>query len=124
MQVAFGIATDKYSLPIPSTCPEEFSQLMKGLFDFFLLLFLYEKYYIVDCWQILPQDRPTFSQLYDQINNIIETNYTSNELNNMEPSEETYSSLQQDWRKEIQDIFEELKTKEQVKNDFTLLQKK
>jgi len=28
MQVAFGIATNKYSLPIPSTCPEEFSQLM------------------------------------------------------------------------------------------------
>jgi hypothetical protein len=30
MQVAFGIATSKYSLPIPSTCPEEFTQLMKG----------------------------------------------------------------------------------------------
>jgi hypothetical protein len=119
MQVAFGIATNKYSLPIPSTCPEEFSQLMKGLFYFFLLFF-YEEYYIVDCWQILPQDRPTFSQLYDQINNIIETNYTSNELNNMEPSEETYSSLQQDWRKEIQDIFEELKTKEQVNKQFFL----
>jgi serine/threonine protein kinase len=36
MQVAFGIATNKYSLPIPSTCPEEFSQLMKGSFLFFL----------------------------------------------------------------------------------------
>jgi hypothetical protein len=34
MQVAFGIATNKYSLPIPSTCPEEFSQLMKGIFHF------------------------------------------------------------------------------------------
>lgn len=32
----------------------------------------------------------------------------------MEPNEETYISLQQDWRKEIQEIFEELKTKEQV----------
>ena len=32
MQVAFGIATNKYSLPIPSTCPEEFSQLMKSIF--------------------------------------------------------------------------------------------
>ncbi len=35
----------------------------------------------------------------------------------MEPSEESYLSLQQDWRKEIQDIFEELKTKEQVKKN-------
>jgi hypothetical protein len=28
MQVAFGITTNKYSLPIPSTCPEEICQLM------------------------------------------------------------------------------------------------
>ena len=31
MQVAFGIATNKYSLPIPSTCPEEFAQLMTSI---------------------------------------------------------------------------------------------
>ncbi|CAF3376725.1 unnamed protein product [Rotaria socialis] len=99
MQVAFGIATNKYSLPIPSTCPEEFSQLMK------------------DCWQPLPQDRPTFTQLYEQINRIIDTNYAPNKINNMEPNEETYFSLQQDWRKEIQDIFEELKIKEQEIRD-------
>jgi hypothetical protein len=71
----------------------------------------------LDCWQILPQDRPTFNQLYEQINTIIETNY---QLNNMESNEESYSSLQQDWRKEIQDIFEELKTKEQVKRLFNV----
>jgi hypothetical protein len=91
----------------------------------FHCLSFYENYDVIDCWQILPQDRPTFSQLYDQINNIIETNYANNELNNMEPSEETYSSLQQDWRKEIQDIFAELKTKEQVKkmlNKFSQIQ--
>ncbi|CAF4680521.1 unnamed protein product, partial [Rotaria magnacalcarata] len=35
----------------------------------------------------------------------------------MEPNEETYFSLQQDWRKEIQDIFEELKIKEQEIRD-------
>ncbi|CAF3604797.1 unnamed protein product [Rotaria sp. Silwood1] len=99
MQVAFGIATNKYSLPIPSTCPEEFSQLMK------------------DCWQLLPKDRPTFSELYEQINKIIEINYTNNDLSYMETNDETYSSLQQDWRKEIQDIFEELKTKEQEIRD-------
>jgi serine/threonine protein kinase len=40
MQVAFGIATNKYSLPIPSTCPEEFSQLMKGIFHFIVFLFM------------------------------------------------------------------------------------
>ncbi|CAF4296056.1 unnamed protein product, partial [Adineta steineri] len=98
-QVAYGIATNQYSLPIPSTCPEEFSQLMK------------------DCWQINPEDRPTFSELYDQINTIIEEKYASNQLYNMETNEESYSSLQQDWRKEIQDIFEEFKEKEKEIHD-------
>ncbi len=81
----------------------------------------------LDCWHILPQDRPTFSQLCEQINNIIEKNYGNNELNKIESIEESYSSLQQDWRKEIQDIFAELKTKEQViqkKKDFFILKKK
>ncbi|CAF3698549.1 unnamed protein product [Rotaria sp. Silwood1] len=42
------------------------------------------------------EDRPTFSQLYDQINKIIKLNYSNNELNIMETNDETYSSLQQD----------------------------
>ena len=118
MQVAFGIATGKYSLPIPSTCPEEFSQLMKGMF---LLYFMTkEKCLLSDCWQILPKDRPTFSQLIEQINKIIETNYTNNDLINTESGEESYLSLQEDWRREIQDIFDELKTKEQVERKVFL----
>ncbi|CAF4299502.1 unnamed protein product, partial [Rotaria sp. Silwood2] len=99
MQVAFGIATNKYSLPIPSTCPEEFSQLM------------------TNCWKICPPDRPTFSMLLEQINKIIEVNYTTNEINHMEPNEESYQSLQKDWRQEIQDMFNELKEKEQEIRD-------
>ncbi|CAF3436491.1 unnamed protein product [Rotaria sp. Silwood1] len=99
MQVAFGIATNKYSLPIPSTCPEEFSQLM------------------TNCWKISPHERPTFSMLLEQINKIIEINYTTNQINHMEPNEESYQSLQKDWRQEIQDMFNELKEKEQEIRD-------
>ncbi|CAF3953866.1 unnamed protein product [Rotaria sordida] len=99
MQVAFGIATNKYSLPIPSTCPEEFSQLMSN------------------CWKISPHERPTFTSLFEQINKIIEINYTTNEINHMEPNEEFYQSLQKDWRQEIQDMFNELKEKEQEIRD-------
>ena len=33
MQVAFGIATNKYFLPLPSTCPEEFAALMTSIID-------------------------------------------------------------------------------------------
>ncbi|CAF4950392.1 unnamed protein product, partial [Rotaria socialis] len=99
MQVAFGIATNKYSLPIPSTCPEEFSQLM------------------TNCWKVSPHDRPTFSELLEQINAIIEINYMTNGVNHMEPNEESYQSLQKDWREEIQDMFKELKDKEQEIRD-------
>jgi hypothetical protein len=77
---------------------------------------------LLDCWLNVSQDRPTFSQLLDQINTIIETNYVNNELNNMETNDETYQSLQEDWRKEIQDMFEELKTKEQVKREIFFLE--
>jgi serine/threonine protein kinase len=101
MQVAFGIATNKYSLPIPSTCPEEFSQLMTSNEK---ILFVPKIIFICkDCWKILPHERPTFSDLLEQINQI------------MEPNEESYQSLQNDWRQEIQDMFNELKEKEQVK---------
>ncbi len=30
LAVAYGVAMNKLSLPIPSTCPEPFSRLMKG----------------------------------------------------------------------------------------------
>ena len=41
MQVAFGIATNKYSLPLPSTCPEEFAALMTSMNKFFSISFLF-----------------------------------------------------------------------------------
>jgi hypothetical protein len=36
----------------------------------------------------------------------------------MESNDESYQSLQKDWRQEVQDMFNELKEKEQVKNLF------
>ena len=72
----------------------------------------------LDCWKIYPDERPTFSDLLKQINTIIEMNYRTNEVNHIELNDESYQSLQNDWRQEIQDIFNELKEKEQVKNIF------
>ena len=45
-------------------------------------------------------------------------NYTTNEVGHIEFNDEPYQSLQNDWRQEIQDIFNELKEKEQVKDKF------
>ncbi|CAF2306593.1 unnamed protein product [Rotaria sp. Silwood2] len=92
MEVAFDIATNKYSLPTPSTCPEEISQLMTNY------------------WKILPDKHSTFSDLVKQINEIIE-------INHIKSNEEFYQSLQKDWREEIQDMFKELKEKEQKIRD-------
>jgi len=79
-----------------------------------MLLFFGNEKYRLDCWQSLPQDRPTFSRLYEQINDIIERNYANKDSSDMESTDESYLSMQEDWKKEIQIIFEELKTKEQV----------
>ena len=97
MQVAFGIAMQKYSLPIPSTCPEEFSRLMKS------------------CWQSEPDDRPSFLDLYEQMQTIIEQGYPDDQLTNEHVEDDTaYQSLQQDWREEIKRILEQFKNVEQV----------
>ena len=69
---------------------------------------------MIDCWKTSPQERPTFSQLLEEINQIIE-------INRMEPNEESYQSLQKDWRQEIQDMFSELKEKEQVEKKYNLI---
>lgn len=60
----------------------------------------------LDCWKVIPHERPTFSELLEQISGIISLRSTSNE--------ELYQSLQKDWRQEIQEMFNELKDKEQV----------
>lgn len=33
LAVAYGVAVNKLTLPIPSTCPEPFAKLMEGTFD-------------------------------------------------------------------------------------------
>ncbi|CAF3332697.1 unnamed protein product [Rotaria socialis] len=70
MQLLFGIPTNKYSSLIPTTFPENVSQLMKV---FFCLHYSYKyNYFSISCWQSLPYNRPTFCELYEQINKIIE----------------------------------------------------
>lgn len=34
LAVAYGVATNKLSLPIPSTCPESWRALMEGMYSF------------------------------------------------------------------------------------------
>uniref|UniRef100_W5UF66 mitogen-activated protein kinase kinase kinase n=1 Tax=Ictalurus punctatus TaxID=7998 RepID=W5UF66_ICTPU len=87
LAVAYGVAVNKLTLPIPSTCPEPFTQLMSG------------------CWDQDPHHRPSFASILAQL--------CALEQQVMEEMpQDSFHSLQDDWRLEIQGMFDELRAKE------------
>ncbi|XP_055281771.1 mitogen-activated protein kinase kinase kinase 21 isoform X3 [Moschus berezovskii] len=87
LAVAYGVAVNKLTLPIPSTCPEPFAKLMK------------------ECWQQDPHIRPSFALILEQLTEIEKAVMT-------EMPQESFHSMQDDWKLEIQQMFDELRTKE------------
>ncbi|XP_026195158.1 mitogen-activated protein kinase kinase kinase 9 [Anabas testudineus] len=87
LAVAYGVAMNKLALPIPSTCPEPFARLME------------------DCWSPDPHSRPHFTAVLDQLTTIEESGF-------FEMPAESFHSLQDDWKLEIQEMFDQLRTKE------------
>ncbi|XP_044276230.1 mitogen-activated protein kinase kinase kinase 21 isoform X1 [Varanus komodoensis] len=87
LAVAYGVAVNKLTLPIPSTCPEPFAKLMK------------------ECWAQDPHIRPSFTLILEQLTAIESAVMT-------EMPQESFHSMQDDWKLEIQQIFDELRTKE------------
>uniref|UniRef100_A0A8C4GK06 Mitogen-activated protein kinase kinase kinase n=1 Tax=Dicentrarchus labrax TaxID=13489 RepID=A0A8C4GK06_DICLA len=87
LAVAYGVAMNKLALPIPSTCPEPFARLME------------------DCWSPDPHSRPLFTTILDQLTAIEESGF-------FEMPVESFHSLQDDWKLEIQEMFDQLRTKE------------
>ncbi|XP_061566352.1 mitogen-activated protein kinase kinase kinase 11 [Cololabis saira] len=87
LAVAYGVAVNKLTLPIPSTCPEPFAQLMS------------------ECWDQDPHRRPNFSSILTQLT-LLEQQVKE------EMPQDSFHSLQEDWKLEIQDMFDELRAKE------------
>ncbi|XP_063295831.1 mitogen-activated protein kinase kinase kinase 9 isoform X2 [Pelobates fuscus] len=87
LAVAYGVAMNKLSLPIPSTCPEPFVRLME------------------DCWNPDPHCRPSFTNILFQLSTIEESGF-------FEMPEDSFHSLQDDWKQEIQEMFGQLRAKE------------
>uniref|UniRef100_A0A670XYY0 mitogen-activated protein kinase kinase kinase n=1 Tax=Pseudonaja textilis TaxID=8673 RepID=A0A670XYY0_PSETE len=87
LAVAYGVAMNKLSLPIPSTCPEPFARLME------------------DCWNTDPHSRPSFANILNKLTNIEESGF-------FEMPKESFHSLQEDWKIEIQEMFDQLRAKE------------
>ncbi|XP_060118073.1 mitogen-activated protein kinase kinase kinase 9 isoform X2 [Heteronotia binoei] len=87
LAVAYGVAMNKLALPIPSTCPEPFARLME------------------DCWNADPHFRPSFANILNQLTNIEESGF-------FEMPKDSFHSLQEDWKLEIQEMFDQLRAKE------------
>ncbi|XP_078062456.1 mitogen-activated protein kinase kinase kinase 11-like [Mustelus asterias] len=87
LAVAYGVAVNKLTLPIPSTCPELFAQLM------------------AECWDEDPHRRPQFASILEQLTAIEEQVL-------LEVPQESFHSMQEDWKLEIQGMFNELRAKE------------
>uniref|UniRef100_H3DPV2 Mitogen-activated protein kinase kinase kinase n=1 Tax=Tetraodon nigroviridis TaxID=99883 RepID=H3DPV2_TETNG len=87
LAVAYGVAMNKLALPVPSTCPEPFARLME------------------DCWSSDPHSRPQFPMILDQLTAIEESGFFDMPV-------ESFRCLQDDWKVEIQEMFDQLRTKE------------
>ncbi|XP_060928989.1 mitogen-activated protein kinase kinase kinase 10 [Limanda limanda] len=87
LAVAYGVAMNKLTLPVPSTCPEPFAQLL------------------AECWSPNPHSRPSFTNILMRLLAIEQSAMFQMPL-------ESFHSLQEDWRLEIQQMFDELRAKE------------
>uniref|UniRef100_A0A8C4SQ75 mitogen-activated protein kinase kinase kinase n=1 Tax=Erpetoichthys calabaricus TaxID=27687 RepID=A0A8C4SQ75_ERPCA len=87
LAVAYGVAVNKLTLPIPSTCPEQFAKLME------------------ECWDQDPHIRPSFSTILEQLTAIEEAVMAK-------MPQESFHSMQEDWKVEIKEMFDEIRTKE------------
>lgn len=87
LAVAYGVAMNKLTLPIPSTCPEPFARLLE------------------ECWDPDPHGRPDFGSILKRLEVIEQSALFQMPL-------ESFHSLQEDWKLEIQHMFNDLRTKE------------
>ena len=89
--IAYGVATNKYELHIPSTCPEQWQDLMKS------------------CWIYDSDIRPSFKDILKTLDDIARTDF------HQMPNDNFYS-LQDNWKAEIDDRLDDIRLKEDVRN--------
>ncbi|XP_061717785.1 mitogen-activated protein kinase kinase kinase 11 isoform X2 [Cydia pomonella] len=87
LAVAYGVAVNKLTLPIPSTCPEPWRKLMQA------------------CWDSSPRSRPLFPEILIQLEHIRQSEFTR-------APHESFHTMQEDWRVEIEEVLRELRRKE------------
>ncbi|XP_074645915.1 mitogen-activated protein kinase kinase kinase 10-like [Tubulanus polymorphus] len=87
LAVAYGVGVNKLTLPIPSTCPAAFARLLDS------------------CWHPEPHERPTFREILEILEEIAVSSF-------VDTPQDSFHTMQEDWRTEIQEMFDELRLKE------------
>lgn len=92
LSIAYGVAVNSLKLPIPKTCPEAWSRLMKS------------------CWECDPHDRPSFKEILKVLDEISRSGFS-------QTPHESFHTLQDGWKKEIAEVLQELRKKEKVMHE-------
>nr|XP_039274070.1 mitogen-activated protein kinase kinase kinase 9-like [Styela clava] len=87
LAVAYGVAVNKLTLPVPSTCPQPFKELLER------------------CWNSNSHERPSFRTILTDLETIAESEFIT-------VPTDSFQCMQDDWREEIQAMFDELRAKE------------
>ena len=109
MAVAYGVAMNQLTLPLPSTCPLEFAELMQGLSPS-LSLWIFLHVIFLACWNSVAQSRPAFGAIVRSLETIAESAF-------MCTPDESFQSIQKNWQLEIETMFQELRLKEKARNE-------
>lgn len=117
LSVAYGVAINTLTLPIPTTCPEAWANLMKckktETFNFSnsikLTFAIYSSFFVFSlaCWEIDPHNRPQFKVISKQLDEIVKSGF-------MQTPHESFHNMQDCWKKEIAEVLHELRMKEKV----------
>lgn len=109
LSVAYGVAINTLTLPIPKTCPEAWGNLMKCELKMLRKL---DRKLISDpfsaCWEIDSHKRPQFKSILHDLEEIVASGF-------MQTPHESFHNMQDCWKKEIAEVLHELRLKEKVR---------
>lgn len=91
--IAYGVATNKYKLHIPKTCPKQWKGLMES------------------CWRHEAEERPGFRDILKTLDEIARSKF-------YEMPNDNFHSLQENWKLEIDEMLKDIRIRKSVSTCF------